>query len=56
MPVDRTYQARWFDPRTGRWRDMETKTLVVAADGTMQLPLFPGETAMADTDWALKLR
>jgi hypothetical protein len=56
MPVDRRYQARWFDPRTGRWLDMEAKTLVVAADGTMPLPLFPGEAAMADTDWALKLR
>jgi len=56
MPVDRKYQARWFDPRTGRWLDKDIKTLVAAEDGTIQLPLFPGETAKADADWALKLR
>lgn len=58
LPAGRDYKADWYDPRTGRWLDVSasSETIAVAQDGTLRLPLFPGEKAKSDTDWALKLR
>ncbi len=58
LPAGREYQVHWFDPRTGRWRDVaaSSKTITAATDGTIRLPPFPGGKTKSDTDWALKLR
>ena len=56
LPAGRQYHTQWFDPRTGRWLEGATKTLVTTSDGKIQLPPFPGGKTKADTDWALKLR
>ncbi len=50
----RKYEAKWFDPRTGRWIDAG----VLGADGggVITLPRFPGEKGVSDIDWGLKLR
>jgi hypothetical protein len=56
MPAGQEYQAQWFDPRTGQWLKAEPTTLNATADGTVQLPLFPGGKTKSDLDWALKLR
>jgi len=45
---DRTYQAHWFDPRTGRWSD--AGTLTANQRTYLTLPHKP-----TDDDWALKL-
>ena len=50
---DRSYHARWFNPRTGAWRD--AATVKADADGQVQPPPFPGSPAKSDTDWALQL-
>ncbi len=47
------YTARWFDPRTGKW--LPETVLTVEAGGTLACPAFPGNTAVAEDDWALKL-
>ncbi len=48
-----TYQFTWYDPRTGTWE----KPIQVQADaqGTMQLPAFPGGADVASTDWAARI-
>jgi len=48
------YAARWFDPRTGNWTDVDVP-LGADASGRIVLPPFPSETARSDLDWALKL-
>ncbi len=45
-----TYQAQWFDPRTGEWSKAGNGLLKANAWGWIQLPDFPS----AD-DWGLKL-
>ena len=49
------YQARWFNPRTGHWRDAEPDSITADAEGALVLPPFPGAPGNSDTDWALKL-
>ncbi len=44
------YRAEWFDPRTGTWQDVVSRTLRSSAIGIIVLPDFPGET-----DWGLRL-
>jgi hypothetical protein len=48
------YAARWFDPRDGKWIDVDVP-LVADTSGRITLPSFPNETAESDSDWALKL-
>lgn len=57
MIPDRTYNAQWFNPRTGEWSDANSGTLTADGSGTIQLPLFPnGSNMTADNeDWAMKL-
>ncbi len=47
------YRFTWFDPRTGKWS--ETIELVTDDRGVIQLPAFPGNEAVASTDWAAKI-
>ena len=49
-PIAR-YRWAWFDPRSGRWTD--TLDLTSAADGTLDVPPFPG--GGATLDWAAKV-
>jgi hypothetical protein len=56
LPAGQPYEAIWFDPRSGRWLDAETKVIVVGNDGRLLLPPLPGGGEKSDTDWALKLR
>ena len=42
------YQAQWFDPRAGTWRD--AGNLQSSSTGIMELPGFP-----TDLDWGLRL-
>ncbi|MGB2806430.1 MAG: DUF5060 domain-containing protein [Sedimentisphaerales bacterium] len=48
------YEARWFNPRTGKWLDK--KVLIADAKGKITLPNFPGDLARSETDWGLKLK
>ena len=54
MKADARYTARWFDPRNGKWINVEA-SLVADASGRIALPPFPNQTARSDMDWALKL-
>ncbi len=45
-----TYQAEWFDPRTGQWSKAGTGRLQANVWGWIELPNFP-----ANDDWGLKL-
>ncbi|MBZ5495637.1 MAG: DUF4038 domain-containing protein [Acidobacteriia bacterium] len=47
------YRFTWFDPRTGRWG--ETIELITDDRGVIKLPAFPGNEAVASTDWAAKI-
>ena len=49
------YRARWFNPRTGQWREAEHDSTKADAEGNLALPPFPGTRAKSDADWALKL-
>jgi hypothetical protein len=44
-----TYQAQWFDPRSGQWT--KTESLKANVWGQITLPDFP-----SDNDWGLKLK
>ena len=48
------YTARWFDPRNGKWLNVDA-ALIVDAAGRIMLPPFPDQKAISDMDWALKL-
>jgi hypothetical protein len=49
MPPGADYEARWYDPRTGKW--LEPQAVAADGDGKITLPAKP------DTlDWALKLK
>jgi hypothetical protein len=52
--ANRKYEAKWFDPRTGRWID--AGVLEADGGGAVTLPRFPGGTSMSHIDWGLKLR
>ena len=45
-----TYQAQWFDPRTGQWSKARDGLLKANVWGWIQLPDFP-----SPEDWGLKL-
>ncbi|HTY89215.1 MAG TPA: DUF4038 domain-containing protein [Candidatus Acidoferrum sp.] len=45
-----SYQAQWFDPRTGEWSKAGTGSLKANVWGWIQLPDFP-----SGEDWGLKL-
>lgn len=45
-----TYEAKWFDPRTGAWSNVGSGTLASDYLGLMRLPQVP-----SDNDWALRL-
>jgi hypothetical protein len=45
-----TYQAKWFDPRTGQWSKAGNGTLTANVWGWVTLPDFP-----SNDDWGLKL-
>jgi len=47
------YHFTWFDPRTGKWS--QAVELVTDDRGVIQLPVFPGNEAVASTDWAAKI-
>jgi hypothetical protein len=44
------YRARWFDPRTGEWRDVGNGRLTANNIGELMLPEFPDAE-----DWGLSL-
>jgi hypothetical protein len=45
-----SYQAQWFDPRTGDWRDAGTGEVKSSSTGIIELPAMPD-----DHDWGLRL-
>ena len=47
------YEAGWFNPRSGIWRD--AGVLSANSAGVIDLPNFPGNSFRSRTDWALKL-
>jgi Protein of unknown function (DUF4038)/Domain of unknown function (DUF5060) len=47
------YAFTWYDPRAGAWQD--SVALAAGADGTLQLPAFPGGEEVASTDWAARI-
>jgi hypothetical protein len=47
------YRFTWYDPRAGRWE--ASAELAADAQGTLQLPAFPGGEQVASTDWAAKI-
>jgi hypothetical protein len=48
LPPETTYEATWFDPRTGTYRDATTVT--TNGTGELDLPVKPDES-----DWVLKV-
>jgi hypothetical protein len=48
------YEAKWFNPRTGKWVD--AGVLTADASGQIGLPNFPGNLTRSETDWGLKLK
>lgn len=54
MAPDKTYAARWFDPRTGEWGE-ETRCSA-DSNGSLTLPPFPGGYKVNKKDWALRLK
>jgi hypothetical protein len=58
LSAGHAFKAHWYDPRSGGWlaSPSAAPTITVSADGILQLPMFPGGKAKADTDWALKLK
>jgi hypothetical protein len=48
------YSLQWYNPVNGRWLDAITFTS--AADGTIQLPAFPQDSARSHQDWAAKIK
>lgn len=51
-----TYQATWFDPRTGDWLDDNQSALKSDTSGRIELPAFPSGHRRSLRDWALKLK
>jgi hypothetical protein len=49
----RTYEATWFNPRTGEW--MGAGKSEADTDGVIRLPVFAGGETKSTIDWALKL-
>jgi len=47
------YEAVWFNPRTGIWRD--AGVLSANSAGIIDLPNFPGNLTRSRNDWAMKL-
>ncbi len=54
VKANASYNARWFDPRNGKWINGED-SLVADASGRIALPPFPNRTSKSDMDWVLKL-
>jgi hypothetical protein len=47
------YEAVWFNPRSGIWRD--AGVLSASSAGVIDLPSFPGNLTRSRNDWAMKL-
>src|SRR5208283_4667188 len=45
-----SYEAKWFDPRTGAWSDVESGLLKAGMTGWINIPRKP-----SDEDWGLRL-
>jgi hypothetical protein len=55
--ANQTYDAKWYNPRTGAWSDIGSGSLTADGSGVVTMPNFPGgltQTAL-NTDWAAKL-
>jgi hypothetical protein len=52
---EKSYTAKWFDPRNGGWLEGKSAQLKSDASGKVKLPLFPGNALRSETDWALRL-
>jgi hypothetical protein len=50
-----TYDAHWFNPRSGEWLD-DAQQLQADEAGVSALPLYPGGQDPAALDWALRLK
>ncbi len=51
---DTRYRLTWYDPRLGTWES----SVLLKSDhrGNLRLPAFPGGGAVAEMDWAAKIR
>jgi hypothetical protein len=49
----RTYEATWFNPRTGEW--IKAGRFEADATGVIRLPAFPDGATKSHLDWALRL-
>ena len=49
----RTYEATWFNPRTGEW--IKAGKSEADANGAIRLSVFPGPETKSTIDWAVKL-
>jgi len=54
LPQGGQYEAKWFDPREGKWLE-EPGHVAADQQGGLPLPPFPGKAETSNTDWALKL-
>lgn len=55
LPPGAQYEARWFDPRQGRWLEEGPGRPAADGAGALALPPFPDGGETSTTDWALKL-
>ncbi len=55
--ANQSYEAKWYNPRTGEWSDIGNGSLTANGSGVVTMPDFPGgltQTAK-NTDWAATL-
>ena len=55
--ANQTYEAKWYNPRTGVWSDIGSGSLTADSGGVVTMPNFPGSLTQTanNTDWAAKL-
>ncbi|HEX5422217.1 MAG TPA: DUF5060 domain-containing protein [Candidatus Acidoferrales bacterium] len=53
LEPNKVYRFTWYNTRSGQW--LENSTVTTDAQGTAQLPSFPGGGDVATVDWAAKL-
>ncbi len=56
--ANKTYDAQWYNPRTGEWSDVGNGKLTANSSGEISMLNFPGDLSQTanNEDWAVKLR
>jgi hypothetical protein len=55
LPANKTYTAKWYNPRTGDWTNMGNGSVQTDEAGKVKLPKFPSGSSTSAADWAAQL-